>query len=69
MNCPVLIFQICTAEHQLFHHLFQSAKDESALLIPIMDPLGTILYDVIRPLCDSNPECGGLVHACSDPQG
>eukprot|EP00803_Ostreobium_quekettii_P011407 evm.model.scf_473.11 EVM.evm.TU.scf_473.11 scf_473:71499-75186(-) len=43
------LIQICKAEHGLFHGLFQSAKEDPTFLLPLMDPLGTVLYDVIRP--------------------
>ncbi|KAG7966220.1 hypothetical protein I3843_08G039400 [Carya illinoinensis] len=46
-GCAYLM-QVCQLEHQLFDHFFPSSEDISSLA-PLIDPLSTYLYDVLRP--------------------
>ncbi|KAH7331555.1 hypothetical protein KP509_20G040200 [Ceratopteris richardii] len=47
-GCAYLM-QVCQSEHQLFDHFFSSSSSDSANLAPLIDPLCTILYDILRP--------------------
>ncbi|ONK74925.1 uncharacterized protein A4U43_C03F11520 [Asparagus officinalis] len=41
--------QVCQLEHQLFAHFFPVSSKEVSGLAPLVDPLCTYLYDIIRP--------------------
>ena len=45
---PVLR-QVCVMEQQLFQHFFPKERGESGAVAPLVDPLCTILYDMLRP--------------------
>lgn len=47
-GCAYLM-QVCQSEHQLFDHFFPSSSSEIANLAPLVDPLCTVLYDILRP--------------------
>ncbi|XP_035549156.1 conserved oligomeric Golgi complex subunit 3-like [Juglans regia] len=46
-GCTYLM-QVYQLEHQLFDHFFPSSEDISSLA-PLIDPLSTYLYDILRP--------------------
>lgn len=55
------VHQVCRAEHQLFCRFFPSAtKNLSVLTGSLMDPLGVILYDDLRPNLIQLHEVGQL---------
>ncbi len=41
--------QICGLEHGLYEHFFPDSASSPAALAPLLDPLCTLLYDVLRP--------------------
>ncbi|KAJ4708719.1 Conserved oligomeric Golgi complex, subunit 3 [Melia azedarach] len=47
-GCAYLM-QVCQLEHQLFDHFFPSSSDDVSSLAPLIDPLSTFLYDILRP--------------------
>ncbi|ERM96044.1 conserved oligomeric Golgi complex subunit 3 isoform X2 [Amborella trichopoda] len=47
-GCAYLM-QVCQLEHQLFDHFFPSSSADVANLAPLIDPLCTYLYDILRP--------------------
>ncbi|KAI4379594.1 hypothetical protein MLD38_005872 [Melastoma candidum] len=47
-GCAYLV-QVCQLEHQLFDHFFPSSAEDVSSLAPLIDPLSTYLYDVLRP--------------------
>ncbi|ONK65534.1 uncharacterized protein A4U43_C07F38090 [Asparagus officinalis] len=47
-GCAYLM-QVCQLEHQLFAHFFRSSSQEDSSLAPLIDPLCTYLYDILRP--------------------
>ncbi|KAL4178866.1 hypothetical protein AMTRI_Chr13g84320 [Amborella trichopoda] len=47
-GCAYLM-QVCQLEHQLFEHFFPSSSADVANLAPLIDPLCTYLYDILRP--------------------
>ena len=49
MILPVLL-QVCQLESQLFEQFFPGSKDSLEQLAPLMEPLCTVLYDVLRPV-------------------
>lgn len=46
-GCSYLI-QVCEQERELFQHFFPSDAGDAALA-PLLDPLCTVLYDLLRP--------------------
>ncbi|XP_024033405.1 conserved oligomeric Golgi complex subunit 3 isoform X2 [Citrus clementina] len=47
-GCAYLM-QVCQLEHQLFDHFFPSSSEDISSLAPLIDPLSTFLYDILRP--------------------
>ncbi|EOA34883.1 hypothetical protein CARUB_v10022466mg [Capsella rubella] len=47
-GCAYLM-QVCHMEHQLFTHFFPASSEEVSSLAPLVDPLSTYLYDILRP--------------------
>eukprot|EP00250_Pteridium_aquilinum_P014593 c22082_g2_i1 orf=45-2297(-) len=47
-GCAYLM-QVCQSEHQLFDHFFSLSSSDISNLAPLVDPLCTILYDILRP--------------------
>ncbi|KAG0477659.1 hypothetical protein HPP92_012378 [Vanilla planifolia] len=47
-GCAYLM-QVCQLEHQLFNHFFPSSSMEVSSMAPLIDPLCTYLYDILRP--------------------
>lgn len=47
-GCAYLM-QVCQLEHQLFDHFFPSSSGDISSLAPLIDPLSTFLYDILRP--------------------
>nr|GEU61323.1 conserved oligomeric Golgi complex subunit 3 isoform X1 [Tanacetum cinerariifolium] len=47
-GCAYLM-QVCQQEHQLFDKFFPSTSEDSSSLAPLVDPLCTFLYDILRP--------------------
>lgn len=47
-GCAYLM-QVCQSEHQLFDHFFSSSSSDISNLAPLVDPLCTALYDILRP--------------------
>ncbi|KAE8677130.1 Sec34-like family protein isoform 2 [Hibiscus syriacus] len=47
-GCAYLM-QVCQLEHQLFDHFFPSSSKDASSLAPLIDPLSTYLYDILRP--------------------
>eukprot|EP00249_Psilotum_nudum_P016375 c25792_g1_i1 orf=138-2456(+) len=47
-GCAYLM-QMCQLEHQLFDHFFPSSSAEGSNLAPLVQPLCTVLYDILRP--------------------
>lgn len=47
-GCAYLM-QVCQLEHQLFDHFFPASSADASNLAPLIDPLCTQLYDVLRP--------------------
>lgn len=47
-GCAYLM-QVCQSEHQLFDHFFSSSSSDTSNLAPLVDPLCTVLYDILRP--------------------
>lgn len=47
-GCAYLM-QVCQAEHQLFDYFFPSSSSDISNLAPLVDPLCTALYDILRP--------------------
>lgn len=43
------LMQICSMEHSLFEHFFPFSASSPSSLAPLLDPLCTLLYDVLRP--------------------
>lgn len=55
------VCQVCRAEHQLFCRFFPSAATNLSVLTgSLMDPLGVILYDHLRPSLIQLQEVGQL---------
>eukprot|EP00798_Chlamydomonas_sp_ICE-L_P008686 gene8686-34133_t len=44
------LMRVCQLESQLFEQFFPASKDSTEQLTPLMEPLCTVLYDVLRPL-------------------
>ncbi|MCO5557959.1 hypothetical protein L7F22_011533 [Adiantum nelumboides] len=40
---------VCQSEHLLFDHFFSSSSSDTSNLAPLVDPLCTVLYDILRP--------------------
>ncbi|WZZ68928.1 hypothetical protein YC2023_080298 [Brassica napus] len=47
-GCAYLM-QVCQMEYQLFTHFFPASSEEVSSLAPLVDPLSTYLYDILRP--------------------
>ncbi|CAN6845021.1 unnamed protein product [Brassica oleracea] len=47
-GCAYLM-QVCHMEYQLFTHFFPASSEEVSSLAPLVDPLSTYLYDILRP--------------------
>lgn len=47
-GCAYLM-QVCQSEHQLFDHFFSLSSSDISNLAPLVNPLCTILYDILRP--------------------
>ncbi|GJU17309.1 conserved oligomeric Golgi complex subunit 3-like protein [Tanacetum coccineum] len=47
-GCAYLM-QVCQQEHQLFDKFFPATSEDSSSLAPLVDPLCTFLYDILRP--------------------
>lgn len=47
-GCAYLM-QVCQSEHQLFDHFFSLSSSDISNLAPLIDPLCTVLYDILRP--------------------
>ena len=58
--------QVCQLESQLFEQFFPGSKDGPEQLSPLVEPLCTILYDVLRPTI-INLQVHRSKHAQDDP--
>ncbi|ESQ27844.1 hypothetical protein EUTSA_v10018146mg [Eutrema salsugineum] len=47
-GCAYLM-QVCHMEYQLFTHFFPASSEDVSSLAPLVDPLSTYLYDILRP--------------------
>lgn len=44
------LVQVCQLEFQLFQHFFPRSADDPSNLLPLIEPVFTIMYDIARPL-------------------
>ncbi|GAB4817343.1 hypothetical protein N2152v2_004389 [Parachlorella kessleri] len=51
---------ICGLEHGLYEHFFPGSASSPAALAPLLDPLCTLLYDVLRPALVQQQDIDGL---------
>ncbi|GMH44082.1 hypothetical protein BSKO_12016 [Bryopsis sp. KO-2023] len=54
------LVQVCRAEHQLFCRFFPSTANLSVLTVNLVEPLGNVLYDALRPMLIQIQEVGRL---------